>query len=156
MSERNRITLVFAILIVVSIWGYFSIFEGKDKKARQSQPSVPATSSPIEPGIQVESAADASLSDELIAQLHAESWGKDPFYHDFSIPEATPQVTEEVSLHLLGIVYRELNARALINGQVLKEGDFLDKYKIIKIAPDYVDLESGGKTITLRVEKESS
>ncbi|MCP4567653.1 MAG: hypothetical protein GY841_08745 [FCB group bacterium] len=151
MSDRNRKILVFGILIVTSIWGYFNIAGRQAKKAAQNYQNSASTSTPV-----VIAASEQNfMPEETVAQYQAEPWGVDPFYHAYS-PRSVSRVSEEVTLHLLGILYRKMNAQVLINGQILKEGDSLEGYRIVKIAPDYVNLQSEQKELTLRVKKESS
>lgn len=151
MSDRNRKILVFGILIVTSIWGYFSITGRQAKKAAQNSQNSASTTTPVV----IPASEQNFMPEDVAARYQAEPWGVDPFYHAYS-PHSASAVSEEVSLHLLGILYRKMNAQALINGQILKEGDSLEGYEVVKIAPDYVNLQSEQKKLTLRVKKESS
>lgn len=101
-----------------------------------------------------------------------QSWGRDPFISDIAVegknpePPVTttkPPVTvtkppenEEAALVLSGIAWSRNKAVAIINGQVVREGDLLPVqgkkiYKVITILKNRVILQGQDKTITLRV-----
>jgi hypothetical protein len=50
-----------------------------------------------------------------------------------------------------GILHNDDNPAVIIDGQVLHEGDIFGDYKIVKIHPDRVDIESHGRNITRAV-----
>lgn len=150
MSEKTRKTLVFGLLIASLIWAYFSFSGRKSSNPRPAQPQA-TVAGPAG----VESLPPADLSQQTVAEYEKKSWGKDPFYHRHKSepPHAAP---DKVKLHLLGILYREVDAQALINGRVVREGDTLAGYRIVNIERDHVKISDGKKTVILRVEKERS
>ncbi|MDD5491312.1 MAG: hypothetical protein PHV60_01350 [bacterium] len=94
-----------------------------------------------------------------------QSWGRDPFIGDAageqqqsgtSVAVTKPPVSEEAALVLSGIAWSKNKAVAIINGQVVREGDLLPVkgkkiYKVITILKNRVILQDQDKTITLRV-----
>jgi hypothetical protein len=155
MSEKKRKILVFAVFIAALVWGYFSLTDRMHKKAPSPKQTRTAavTANPVE-----KESAPQPLTDDVCREYEELLWGKDPFYHNHEGPgrTATAAMTEKQELHLLGILYREVNAQALINNRVVSIGDNIGQYRITAISRDHVTLEDGRQTIVLRVEKESS
>lgn len=149
MSEKTRKTLVFGMLIGSLIWAYFNFSGRKAKRAADRRPRPAA----VQPAVVPPQAY--ILDSNAAAEYEMKSWGKDPFYHAHST-EARQVVPDRVKLHLLGILYREVDAQALINGRVVSVGDTLSGFRVDRIERDHVKISGGGKTITLRVEKEQS
>jgi hypothetical protein len=104
------------------------------------------------------------LSEERI-ETAGQSWGRDPFIGDDTVAAqntvttpvvARPQVNDEAALALTGIAWSKNKAAAIINGQVVREGDLLPVkgkkiYKVLSILKNRVILQDQDKTITLRV-----
>lgn len=148
MNETWRKRLIFAVLVVTTIWGYFSITGRKGPTVPASSPGLAEVTTPLPP------AAEASW-DSLLATYRLRPWGSDPFYRTRMTPTAPP-TNDAVTLHLLGILYREVGAQALINGRIAKEGDIVDGYRVTAITRDFVTVQGAGRTIELRVAKEAS
>lgn len=150
MNETIRKILVFVVFIATVIWA-FATFSGRDAK------KTPGRHHRVEE-VETESAMPRpapGLDRETIEEYSTIPWGKDPFYHSLRPGGASP-VPGKVRLHLLGILYREINARALINDRIVGEGDSVAGFTVEKITRDYVTLSNGKETIRLQVEKERS
>ncbi len=140
---------MFGSLVLSLIWAYFNFTGRKAKRPTDNRPRPAA----VQPAIVPQEAI--VLSPEAATEYEAKSWGKDPFYH--ARPAAPARaVPDRVKLHLLGILFREVNSQALINGRVVVEGDTLSGYRVERIERDHVKMSDGGKTVILRVEKEQS
>jgi type II secretory pathway component PulC len=152
LNEKTRKGIVFGILILALVWAYFN-FSGpgkkKSKPPEKAYPTVALKEPPRTPD-----AADAVV-DSLFEEYESRPWGKNPFYAGYR-PETKMARPSKVELHLLGVLYREYNAQALINGHVVAVGDLVEGFRVTEIARDSVTLDNGGTTITLRVKKESS
>lgn len=72
-----------------------------------------------------------------------EVWGSDPFVRDWML------TNELANLYLKAITIGGEGAYALINDQILEEGDIINGKQIVSIQPDNVMLEQGGRTFTL-------
>jgi hypothetical protein len=72
-----------------------------------------------------------------------EVWGGDPFVRDWML------TNELANLSLKAITLGGDGAYALINDQILEEGDIISGKRIVSIHPDNVMLEQGGRTFTL-------
>lgn len=149
MSEKTRKTLVFGSLVLSLIWAYFNFTGRKARRPADNRPRPAAVQTAVVPQEVL------VLSPEAATEYEAKTWGKDPFYH--ARPAAPKRaVPDKVRLHLLGILYREVNSQALINGRVVGVGDTLSGYRVDRIERDHVKISDGGKTVILRVEKEQS
>ena len=152
MNEKVRKGIFFVLLVITLIWGYFSLANHRDKKAGNEEGTPPGRASLTDTSAPI---TDTLSFSRLIKDYQRKPWGRDPFYHYYKKGQTTLS-DNEVRLHLLGILYRELYSQALINGQIVKEGDTVGKYRVTEITRDYVILQRGGKTVTLWVKKESS
>lgn len=72
-----------------------------------------------------------------------ESWGSDPFVRDWLL------VNELREMQLKAITLGGEKAYALINDQILEEGDLISGKRITRIESDKVIMEQGGRTFTL-------
>jgi hypothetical protein len=72
-----------------------------------------------------------------------ETWGSDPFVRDWLL------VNELAEMRLNAITIGGERAYALINDQIMEEGDQISGKRIAKIESDKVILEQGGRTFTL-------
>ena len=51
------------------------------------------------------------------------------------------------------IVYSEENASAMVSDRIVREGDMIDGYKVVKIHRDKVEFEKNGRIFTKQVNK---
>jgi hypothetical protein len=75
--------------------------------------------------------------------LPPEIWETDPFVRDWVM------VNELANFSLKAITLGGERAYALINDQILEEGDVINGKKVVKIESETVTLEQGGRTFTL-------
>lgn len=88
-------------------------------------------------------AAAARPTPAFAAVPEPEIWGGDPFVRDWML------TNELANLYLKAITLGGDGAYALINDQILEEGDIINGKRIVSIQPDNVMLEQGGRTFTL-------
>lgn len=72
---------------------------------------------------------------------------------DIVYDHSSTKKPNETNFILNGITYSENNKIAIINNQVLKEGDKVDKATLIKILKDSVLIEFAEKEITLTIKE---
>lgn len=72
-----------------------------------------------------------------------EVWGSDPFVREVLL------VNELANFKLRAITIGGDRASALINDQILEEGDVISGKRVVAIASDRVTLEQGGRTFVL-------
>jgi hypothetical protein len=79
-------------------------------------------------------------------------WREEPFRSALAHPSAL-RVPEgkQASLRLSGILQEEASSTCVINGQVLKAGDWVSGYQVVLITPDAVLLEGKGEELLLRL-----
>lgn len=97
----------------------------------------------------------ASTEEALPPASHqpaAWGWREEPFLSALAHPGAL-RVPEEkqASLRLSGILQEETASTCVINGQVLKTGDWVSGYQVVLITPDAVLVESKGEELLLRL-----
>ncbi len=109
--------------------------------AKAAEPP-PAPAESAAGGGKPEAAPAASLPAVAIAP-EPEFWGSDPFVRDWML------TNELANLYLKAITIGGDGAYALINDQILEEGDIISGKQIVSIQPDNVMLEQGGRTFTL-------
>ena len=110
-------------------------------KKTAPKPAAPAAKAP-EPAAAVP-AADTMAKVSATAPVQPESWGSDPFVRDWML------VNELANLSLKAITLGGDQSYALINDQILQEGDEISGKRIVRIESDKVTLEQGGRTFTL-------
>ena len=111
---------------------------GKAAKAATPAPARESTASPAAS----DSVGQAGAVDVGEAPP-PETWGSDPFVRDWIM------VNELANLTLKAITVGGERSYALINDQILEEGDEISGKRIVKIETDKVTLEQGGRTFTL-------
>jgi hypothetical protein len=151
MNETWRKRMIFGLLVIVVIWGYFSLFDRHDGTAPATQPTEPMVGGPAAPA----TTAKTEITDSLLAMYHLAAWGNDPFNRN-PLHVSTVLTGDTPTLHLLGILYRQTGAQALINGRVIGEGDIVEGYRVMSINRENVIVQSDGRTVVLRVGKEAS
>jgi hypothetical protein len=75
--------------------------------------------------------------------LAPEVWGSDPFVRDWVM------LNELANFNLKAITLGGERAYALINDQILQEGDVISGKRVVRIESDKVTLEQGGREFTL-------
>ena len=64
-----------------------------------------------------------------------------------------PRELDITELTLKGIIYSQGNSLAIINEEMLKEGDTVGEYVVLKIEEKKVFLKKGNKEFTLKLEE---
>jgi hypothetical protein len=70
-------------------------------------------------------------------------WGRDPF-------QLSVDKTEEGELRLSGVAVDEAGKIAIINNEIVREGDMILGAKVVEIKEDYVTIQKDGKTYVLK------
>lgn len=138
MDKKRIEVTITAILIVVFILAWANTFKFLRKKAKTvSAPSSSALSTQAASALITARGITAKASEEVIPEKNLE-WGRCPFCGKiYSGQEGGP-----IDLKLTGIVWDEKKPQALINNLILKEGDSIGHFRVIKIFKDKVQLSS--------------
>jgi type II secretory pathway component PulC len=79
------------------------------------------------------------------------SWGRDPFSRGVTKTKIRRQKpTPQVRLVLNAITYSKENSIAIINDEILQQGDMIEGYVVEQISADEVVLKNNGKTVRLK------
>ncbi|MGE4357828.1 MAG: hypothetical protein AB7E08_04670 [Candidatus Omnitrophota bacterium] len=66
-------------------------------------------------------------------------------------PPEKPEEKEKISFVLSGIIFDEKDSLAIINGNLLRKGDFVEEAEVLEIEPNKVKLRYGEETIILKL-----
>lgn len=104
-----------------------------------------------------ETPVDSTTTEEapVATVVYTGGWGKDPF----ALParpsrarKAPPAQKRQFRLRLRGVSISQTRSVALINNAVVKEGEYIGPYRVVKIYPDRVVLTNGRERRVLTVE----
>lgn len=151
MNEKTRKGLVYSSLILALVWAYFNFSGPKKDKAGSPGKTVRTEVVRKKQPINIQT----SVNDSIYSAYKRKPWGKNPFYSEYR-PTGGSAVSQKVELHLLGVLFREYRAHALINNHIVAVGDELEGFRVTEITRDSVVLDNGETIVTLRVTKESS
>jgi hypothetical protein len=142
--------LVVALLALYTL--FFSVRPERSGAAAGGWANVLAAQAGADEGeAEAEAAAEIEAAGEKSARTgkefsevrEPESWGSDPFVRDWLL------VNELREMQLKAITLGGEKAYALINDQILEEGDLISGKRITRIESDKVIMEQGGRTFTL-------
>ena len=83
-----------------------------------------------------------------IASIEATGWGRDPFSKRSALLGGGEFISD---FKLEGILWDESQPTAIINGEILKEGDKIGSAKIVQIQKDSVIINDGSKDYRLNL-----
>ncbi len=135
--------ILFAVLGVVLAFAIFDIIKNKDTYVSFYSGKKTATNANAQ---KEKNKKNADMEDPLKISLTTR-WGRDPFYIPPKVvaKKRLRKVRKEPILNLKGISFRAEGAVALINDRIVKAGDVIGKYKVIKIEKKRVILWDGKK-----------
>lgn len=93
-------------------------------------------------------AADTSKRTETHALAPA---GANPAARQPAGDEALPPAIDKELPDLQGIMYSPSSPKAVVNGQIVQEGDIVDGFTIIRITPDAVKCDYGGQEHVIKL-----
>lgn len=105
--------------------------------------SAEKTGVAVQPAVPVGSTGTVQTEPAAPVASGPVEWGADPFVRDWIM------INELANLRLMATTLGGDGASALINDQILQEGDQIAGKRIVKIELDRVTLEQGGRTFTL-------
>jgi hypothetical protein len=125
----GALTLVFAAVLTVSLGGL-----GQKKEKSTKTPAATAATDPVKaPQRQWQ------LPEPLPEQV------RDPMNPLEKKPEQTADVTPAGQMMVRGIVFSSTNPSAIINGQIVRQGQRLDGIEIVRINRDSVEFKKDDK-----------
>ncbi len=133
------IVLGYAVFDIVKNWEtYKGFYTGTSKKQSTKKSSVVSKKQP---------------TFDTKKENYTSDWGKDPFY----VKSQKKQVRRTnyrrtVNLYLKAISFAGGNSVAMINNRILKKGDSIAGYQVVKIEPERVILRKGSRTRVLSLK----
>ncbi len=146
-KSQKRLFIILGIVVAYGIWDfisnmdtYTSFYSGKPKAASVTQ--------------QQSDQDDAELAAQKKQSTgYLEKWGRDPFHKKVKKKVQKAVASKpKVRLTLYAISEKENNSVALINDKIVKIGDMIGGYTLIRIGKKDVSLKDGSKTITLKLD----
>ena len=136
--KREKITLGFFIVVLLALFLEFflGLITGINSKSQSVVTQNPSTTEKF-------SIIDTSSSEPI--KLSVNSWGKDFFHNRSNIYDN--------SFNLTGITQFKNGYKAIINEQIISEGDRIKKFKVTDITKNSVLLKWYKHRVTLKLEE---
>jgi hypothetical protein len=157
MNEQTRKKVMYGILIAAIIFGVWNFTHPTKSRHTRSNEVVAAVAAPATTDSMSTGAIDVSSREAM-------PWGRDPFTNSnasvsaprpaTSRPKQTaPPAVIIPGFRLSGIVYNAKQSVAVINGQMVGEGDEVDNARVQRIDQNKVTIIYNGIAIDLHVSK---
>ena len=150
MDQKQRtevyITLAKIPILILVMVRLFKIVESRKKK--NTSVTVATQVMPVsQPQAKLVQASAPAAAIQLQKPEEEDAvWGRDPFSG-----KIYSAASKGVNLELKGILWDEKSPSALIEGEIVKEGDTIGQYTVIKINKDRVILSDGTKNFELKI-----
>jgi len=152
---NRRTYALVAVLAVVLLWVYS--LDSKTRGPRDKGASMAAAA----PSVAV---VPAAAPRAVAATPTPPGWGEDPFQRRFRIGDAPPPAMRHASagsrpgsgLHLQGVMRGPRGKSALVNGEVVGEGDRIGGREVIQIGTRTVLILDRGTVVTLTLKGDGS
>ena len=150
MSENTRKKVVYACFVIAVIYGSYNLLMGDDQpQMTYKQQQATSVSAAIHSAAPPPSSPELIVTDDMISA----PWGADPFRARVTSANALSPRPNDLAWVLDGIVYSDRSPMAIINKQMVRSGDTVDKARVIAIGRKTATLEHKGKQFTLTVSK---
>ncbi|RMH65717.1 MAG: hypothetical protein D6677_01810 [Calditrichaeota bacterium] len=150
LAKRER-KLLYALGLVVVVLIGDVIINSDDYGWVTGRMTKKATQKTVQKKETPTQAQDAS---EEVYKASLISWGRDPFFDANNVPKKTVKkiVKRQVLLNLKAISVAESGSVAMINDEVLMEGDTIAGYTVARISPKEVVLTKGAQKRVLKLQ----
>lgn len=148
-KSQKRLLIVLGIVVAYGIFDistnletYKKVYSGSSKARTVKQKTA------------VDAAKTTTTNSNMQASYLA-GWGRDPFYlKEKRGPAVNKKIRRKktVNLRLLAISTKGNNSIALINDKIVKLGDIISGYRVLKISQTKVYLSDGKRKITLKLQ----
>ncbi len=140
--------ILFIILGIVLVYAIFDFVSHKDTYINFYSGNEQESTMPV----QNTQTAAQKQADQLQASLFSQ-WGSDPFVRKVVVKSRKKYKRKRVRPHfkLKAISYRADGSVALINDRIVKKGDVIQGYKVVKIETKKVILWNGKHRIVLKL-----
>ena len=140
--------ILFIVLAIVLAYAIFDFVSHKDTYINFYSGNEQESTTPVQ---NMQTAAQKQ-ADQLQANLFSQ-WGSDPFVRKVVVKSRKKHKKRRVRPHfkLKAISYRTDGSVALINDRIVKSGDVISGYKVVKIEQKKVVLWDGKHRIVLNL-----
>jgi hypothetical protein len=146
MDKKKLEIIITGVLMIVMVAAWYNSF--KILKQRSARPVAPPQTALATFAVDLEGEVGKGISLSQKRDKFDLPWGRCPFSGKvYSGRE------DAVELRLTGILWDDVKPQAIINGDVVQEGNFIGHFKIIKIHKDWVQVGSGSSFLELKMEK---
>jgi hypothetical protein len=152
LSNREKTyVLVFVVTLIWGGWHYRHLLDEKSEPPLSELLTVDSQA-----GTATQKPATTAAGATIIRQdpFQAAPWSGDPFHRTWRGVKAvakTKQSTNPGALHLSSIVVRPDATYAVINGKIVREGEFIAGRTVTRIQKSLVVLDDRGVEVTLRL-----
>ena len=159
-KEQKQIAVIAVGLVFIAVLAVMQfVVKKKPKEVNYSAREGDAVVTVLGAGVQTPGGASAVKFDlpplpEDIAQKQKlgaqQPWGRNPFVLNAVVMEGDPAQDNPLSgLEVTAIVLREGTGMAVVGEDIVREGDKLRGYTVIKISDQGIELEKDGKKVVM-------
>ena len=139
--KNRKLVILWVLVPLAAISLIYGVVSPGKKGGKRVSPAATA-SGPAEPATPV-----PALSQRHPKKGSQTLWGRNPFVP----PQVSLQGISEKGLILHGILWEEAAPRAVINGRIVRAGDRIQGYHVVKIEKDRVTLTDGTTAFELKL-----
>jgi len=155
-AESKKIAILGVLILILTIVLLNNLSSAKKKKMQEQSAKAQAIKTQSVTSAVGSSVSQAAKSASVVEQIQRQPerlknlyWDKDPFY-----PRTSKITSRQGGLFLKGISFSDSGSSfAVINDEILQEGDKIGEWKIIKIQEKQVILEKNGQQFILALEE---
>lgn len=141
--EKKRLELVVTGILVLVLAGLvINTVVGKDKAVSSSLQVDRVDESEV-----IVTGKGAQKNDKVESEDKDMAWGRDPF----TLVGPDAPVSASGNLELNGIIWDDAKPYVIINGEVLRAGDFLGNNMVVYIGKTSVIMDNGTEQIELKL-----
>jgi hypothetical protein len=143
MTDTKRKAIVFGVLVIALGWGAWNLIPAESSEV-QNSPTI-AGSDPDPSDLERAAVEFPQFKIEMDTVV----WKADPFARKQQKTVNTVNRPRPVDFKLTAISTRGNSAMAVIDGQVMSEGDRVESWQVTEITPSTVTLSNGSRSTTL-------
>lgn len=144
--NKSQKRLLYILAIVVAYAG-FDFYQNLDKYSK-----IYGVAKEISKSAENLTSINPVLLDSLSKNIEYKQWGKNPFASRLIKSRSTAAKPKpDKSFNLTAILFEPGNSLAIINGKIVKEGEFISQAQVREIHKDYLKLIRNNKRFELRI-----
>ena len=158
LTKQQReiiITVGLVFILVIALSASFGRMKKRSPKRKEAKKELSVTETKETEPVKVQERKSLS---EAIQKMQLgrwrQNWKRDPFLLSLPREEKKKSLLRKFSFSHSGIVWKEGKPLALIDDYIVKEGDTIENYTVIKIDRERVILEEAGKKYELLLKRQ--